>query len=234
LGLPDVGVYPAAPMERPLFSAHLSDGSRSLDGDRDRLVAAIARAAAEHGYAGLTIERIVAYAGIDREAFDAHFEGREQALLAAQDLFLERLLWEATAACERVAPWPVRLRAGLRAVLSSVIESAALARVFLVESDAAGPALAERRLTALDDFAELLRRGRHEHSAVAGLPDVTERILVGGVASMVGQRLLREESPSTVAFEEELTELLLIPIFGVEEARRIASAPADPPPASAV
>jgi hypothetical protein len=173
----------------------------------------------------LTIERIVNYAGVDREVFDAHFESREQGLLAAQEAFLERLLWEATGACERPAPWPFRLRAGLRAVLSSLIESAALARVLTVEADAAGLSLMERRLAALDDFARLLRRGREDHPAARPLPEVTERLLVGGVASLLRQRLLREELAATAPLEVELVELLLIPYLGRQEARRIALEP---------
>lgn len=201
------------------------NGSRRADDERDRLVAAIAKAAAEHGYTGLTIERITGYAGVGPEVFDAHFDSREQGLLAAQEVFFERLLWEASAACERVAPWPFRLRAGLRAVLASLIESAALARVFTVEADAAGLALVERQSVALDDFAGLMRNGRADLPAAAPLPEITERLLVGGVASLVCQRLLREEPTVTPPLETELTELLLTPYVGRGEARRIALEP---------
>jgi AcrR family transcriptional regulator len=195
------------------------------EGQRERLVAAISKAAAEHGYAGLTIDRILHNAGVERTVFDAHFESREQGLLAAQDAFLERLLWEATGACERPVPWPDRLRAGLRAVLSSLIENASLARVLTVEADAAGLPLAECRLAALDEFARLLRSGREAFPEAVALPDVTERMLVGGVASLLRQRLLREEPTATATLESELLELLLIPYLGRREARRISLEP---------
>jgi AcrR family transcriptional regulator len=181
--------------------AQPGNGSQRPDGQRELLVAAVSRAEAENGYSGLTIERVVYYAGVDRDVFDAHFDSREQGLLAAQEAFLERLLGEATGACERPAPWPHRLRAGLRAVHSSLIESASLARVLTVEADAAGLPLMERRLAALDDFADLMRRGREHHPAARPLPDVTERLLVGGVASLLRQRLLREEPTTTAPLE---------------------------------
>ena len=200
-------------------------GSRRPDGQRERLVAAISKAAAEHGYEGLTVDRVIRNAGVERAVFDAHFESREQGLLAAQEAFLERLVWEATGACDRRAPWPLRVRAGLQAVLASLVESAALARVLTVEADAAGLPLAERRLAALDEFARLMRRGREEVPATAHLPEVTERVLVGGVASLLRQRLLREESTATATLEAELVELLLIPYLGRQEARRIAQEP---------
>jgi AcrR family transcriptional regulator len=201
------------------------NGSRGPDGQRDRLLAAIAKTAAEHGYAGLTVERIVSAAGVSREVFDAHFENREQGLLAAQEAFLDRLLWEAIGACGRSVPWPLRLRAGLRAVLASVLESAALARVLTVEADAAGLALAEGRLVALDGFSRLMRNGREDYPGAASVPDITERLLVGGVASLLRQRLLREEPAATPELELELAELLLIPYLGHDEARRIALQP---------
>lgn len=204
------------------------NGSQRSDAQRERLVAAVSRTAAEHGYGGLTVERIVNYAGVGREVFDAHFASREQGLIAAQEAFLERLLWEAAGACERPAPWPVRLRAGLGAILSSLVESADLARVLTVEADAAGLALAERRLASLDDFARLMRAGREDYPAAARLPEVTERLLVGGVASLLRQRLLREEPAATPSLEVELLELLLIPYLGRREARRIAQEPPGP------
>jgi AcrR family transcriptional regulator len=199
-----------------------SRGPEGSGAERDRLVAAISKTAAEHGYAGLTVERVISSSGIDREVFEAHFESCEQGLLAAQETFLGRLLQDATGACQLSAPWPFRLRAGLRAVLSSLTEGAALARVLTVEADAAGLALAESRLVALDDFARLMRNGREGLPGAASLPAVTERLLVGGVASVVSERLLREEPTATPALEAELTELLLIPYLGPEEARRIA------------
>jgi AcrR family transcriptional regulator len=199
--------------------------SRGPEGQRERLVAAISKAAAEHGYSGLTIDRIIRNAGVERVVFDAHFESREQGLLAAQDAFLERLLWEATGACERPVPWPERLRAGLRAVLSSLIENASLARVLTVEADAAGLPFAESRLAALDEFARLMRSGREFFPAAERLPDITERVLVGGVESLLRQRLLREEPAATGALESELLELLLLPYLGRQDARRTAREP---------
>jgi AcrR family transcriptional regulator len=205
------------------------NGTEWPDGRRRRLVAAVSRIAAEHGYAGLTIERIVASAGLDREAFESCFDSRDQSLLAAQESFIESLLLDAAQACERPAAWPLRLAGGLRAVLSSLRENASLARVFVVEADAPiGLVLAERRLAALDDFAALLRLGRGDWPGADRLPKLTERALVGAVASLVDQSLLREEVAAMRTLDTELTELLLIPYVGTAEARRIALGPPAP------
>lgn len=187
-----------------------------------RLVDAVAKAAAEHGYAGLTVERIASYAGLTVEIFERHFDSREQALVAAQEAFMERLWLEAVGACEKGEPWPRRVRAGLRAVLASLVEASTLARVFAVEAGAS-LVVAERQFAALDRFAAVLRRGRRAYPEAERLPETTERTLVGGIASVVSAHLLMEESGAIPALEAGLLELILIPYLGREEARRLAA-----------
>lgn len=196
-----------------------SGGSRD---DRERLVAAFAKAVAEHGYAALTVEQVNDYAGLSPGAFEAHFESKGQGLIAAQEAFLERLWLEAVHAGEELEEWPLRVRAGLRAVLSSLVEASALARVFAVEACAASLAAAERQFAALDRFAALLREGRRNYPAAASLPAATERALVGGVASIVASNLLMEDPQAIPALETELVEFVLMPYVGGVEARRIA------------
>jgi AcrR family transcriptional regulator len=191
--------------------------------DRARLVAAFGKAAAEHGYAALTVEQVIAYAGISRDIFDAHFESKEQGLVAAQDAFLERLWLDAVHACDERDEWPLQVRAGLGAILSSLVEASTLARVFAVEAWGASLAAAERQFAALDQFASLLRRGRREYPAAASLPEATERALVGGIASIVSGHLLMEDPQAIPALQTELVELVLIPYLGESEARRAAA-----------
>jgi AcrR family transcriptional regulator len=190
--------------------------------DRARLVAAFGKAAAEHGYAGLTVEQVMSYAGVPRGIFDAHFGTKEQGLVAAQEAFIERLWLDAVHACEESAAWPVKVRAGIAAVLASVVEASALARVFAVEASSASLAAAERQFAALDEFAELLRGGRRDYPAAAGLPASMERALVGGIASIVSAHLLMEDPQAIPSLERELVELVLIPYLGETEARRVA------------
>lgn len=192
-------------------------------GDRERLVAAIAKAASEHGYAKLDLEHVLRYAGLSRATFDAHFESKEQGLLAAQDAFFDRLWLDVAGACDMPGEWPLKVRAALAAILSSLVEASTLARVFAVEAAAASLAAAERQFAALDQFAALLRDGRRHYPAAASLPVATERALVGGVASIVSGHLLMEDPQAIPAQEAQLVELLLIPYLGEGEARRVAS-----------
>jgi AcrR family transcriptional regulator len=193
-----------------------------VEGERARIVAAVAKVAAEQGYAGLKIERIARYASVAEDAYEAHFSSPEQGLLAAQEVFLEHLLMEAANACDKAEPFPLRVRAGIGAVLSVISEASALARVFAVEVGGTNLALGERRFAALDEFARMLRAGR---DAAATLPpDSTERLLVGGIASVVSECLLMEEPAAILGLEADLVELILTPYLGAAEARRIANA----------
>jgi AcrR family transcriptional regulator len=191
-------------------------------GQRERIVAAFAKAASEHGYAELTVEHVLRYAGVPRSTFDAHFQSKEQGLIAAQDAFLGRLWLDVVSACDSAVEWPLKVRVALAAVLASLVEAHDLARVFAVEAVAASLAAAERQFAALDQFAELLGEGRRLYPDAASLPDVTERALVGGIASIVSGHLLMEDSQAIPRLEDQLVELVLIPYLGEGEARRVA------------
>ncbi len=190
---------------------------------RKRLVDAIAKAAAEHGYEGLTVERVSRYAGVQPATFTRYFASTEQGLVAAFEIFLERLQLEVHAACEDSGSWPAKVRAGVRALLSSLVEASPLARVFAVEAAAASLAMTERQLAALGDFAAVLRDGRSLYPRAVALPEITERVLVGGVASIVEGHLLAEDPQELMALEPQIVELVLAPYLGEAEARRVAA-----------
>jgi AcrR family transcriptional regulator len=195
-----------------------------IGGQRELLVSAFNKAAAEHGYAQLEVEQVLRYAGVSRATFDAYFQSKEQGLVAAQDAFFERLWLDMVGACDGSAAWPLKVRAAMAAVLGSLAEASSLARVFAIEAAAVSLAAAERQFAALDRFATLLRDGRAIYPGSASLPEATERALVGGIASILSGHLLVEEPQAIPALEGELVELLLIPYLGEDEARRIALA----------
>jgi AcrR family transcriptional regulator len=190
--------------------------------DRERLVAAVARAAGEYGYSALTVDQVVDYAGLPRAVFDLHFESKEQSLVAAQEAFLQRLRADVVQACEASQDWPRKVRAALEAVLASLAEASSLAKVFTVEA-AASLAAAERQFAAFEEFAALLREGRRHYPDAAALPEAMERALVGGIASIVSGHLLMENPREIPALQPQLVELLLIPYVGKREARRVAA-----------
>lgn len=195
-----------------------------MGGPRERLLEAIVKTAGEHGYSDFTVERAVKRAGVSSDTFYRYFESREKGLLAAHEAYLNRLSLEVAAACEAGDEWPAKVRRGLGAMIASLVEASAPARVFAVEAAAASFAAAERQFATMEEFAAMLRVGRRIYPAAASLPDITERALIGGVSSIVIRHLLAENAENLPALQPELVELVLIPYLGESEARRAARA----------
>jgi AcrR family transcriptional regulator len=195
-------------------------------GERDRIVAAFGRAAAERGYRELTIESVARYADLPQERVEAHFESLESGLLATQLAFLERLRLDAVDACTDSSDWPRRIRSALTSVLDSLAESSQLARVLSLEVAGASLGAAENRFQVLDGFAAVLAQGRLHSRVAADLPPLMEQMIIGGLASIVARHLLTEEMDALLAAGPELVELVLTPYVGSAEARRVAQEPA--------
>jgi AcrR family transcriptional regulator len=197
-------------------------GSDALGAERDRLIAAFGRAASEHGLRALTVAQVTHYAGLTTAEFERHLGSKEGGLLAAQDAYLDRLWLDVREACAGPAIWPDKVSFAIKALIASLAETSDLARVFVVEAWVDSFAAVERQFATLDSFAALLSEGRRFYPQASTLPSITERVLVGGIASIVRGRLLAEEPRSLAALEPELVELVLIPYLGLAEARRIA------------
>jgi AcrR family transcriptional regulator len=191
-----------------------------LDDERGKIVSAIGKAVAEYGYRDLSLEQILGYAEVSEAKFNAEFENLGQGLIAAQAEFLERLRLEVTSACEDERNWAENVRAALAALLAYVADANAMARGLTVEATAASLAASERQFAALDGFADLLREGRRFYPNAAAMPSSAERALIGGVASIISQRLLAEEPQALTELEPQLTEFLLLPYVGQEGASR--------------
>jgi AcrR family transcriptional regulator len=190
--------------------------------ERSQIVAAIARAVAEYGYAGVRMDSVLRQAEVSDDRFRAHFTNLEQGLVAAQEAFLEQVRLEVALACDLDRPWTENVCAALNAVLVYVTEASDLARGFTVEATASSLAASERHYAALAALADLLRQGRRFHPRAEEMPDAVEQALIGGIASIVSARLLTEEPQTLLDLEPQFAEFLLLPYLGRAEAGRVA------------
>jgi AcrR family transcriptional regulator len=85
---------------------------------RERLIAGLAEAVAEKGYAAVTLSDIVRHAKVSRRVFYANFESKEQCVLAAFEVVVDHLRELCTEAVEGVAGWPRQTIAATRAALA--------------------------------------------------------------------------------------------------------------------
>ncbi len=191
---------------------------------RERMIAGLAAAVAKVGYNAVTIGHITNEARVSRRAFYQHFDGKEACFLAAFDVVIAHLGELIRSAVEPEPNWPHRVVAGLRSGLEFFAAEPDLARLCMVESVNAGPAVAERFQEAVTGIASLLAEGRSERSNPRPLPASTEESLVGALVSMASRSIASGEPERLVDLLPDFAEFVLMPYLGPEEANRLAVA----------
>jgi AcrR family transcriptional regulator len=189
---------------------------------RARIVAALAQETAEKGYRAVTVAHIVKRAGIARNTFYENFSSKEDCFLATQEFAMSAALERVVATAGEIDDWPQRVRAGLTAFLTYVGEEPALARTCMVEALSAGPASVRYYEESQQAFVSLFRLGRDVSPHGGELPETLEEALIGGVFWIVYQRLTGPNPGQIGALLPELTEFILTPYLGADEASAVA------------
>ena len=189
---------------------------------RERLIAGLAAAVAEKGYAAVTLTDVVGQAKVSRRVFYANFESKEQCFLAAFEVVVGHLRELVAEAVEPVKGWPQQAIAGTRAVLAFLAAEPDLARLCLVESRGAGPAVATRFNEAVSELAPLLAQGRAERPEGERLPDSTEDSTIGSLVSLVHRKVAAGEAEQLDDLLPDCAELVLLPYLGSDAAIHLA------------
>lgn len=189
---------------------------------RERLIAALAAAVAEKGFAAVTLSDIVKGAKVSRRVFYANFESKEQCFLAAFDVVVDHLRELIAEAVARTDGWPQQAIAATRATLAFLAAEPDLARLCLVESRAAGPAVTARFNQAVAELVPLLARGRHERPEGERLPDSTEDSTIGSLVSLAHRKVAAGEAARLEDLLPDCAELILLPYLGPAEAGSLA------------
>ncbi len=190
---------------------------------RERLIAGLATAVAEHGYNAVTITHITKAAAVSRRVFYENFEGKEECFLAAFDVVVAHIRELVGEAVESAPDWPHQAVAAAREVLAFLASEPDLARLCLVESQSAGPAMAARFHDAVRELVPPLERGRAERSAERPLPPNTEDSTIGALVSLAGRKVAAGEAAQLADLLPDFTEFILAPYLGTEEASRLAN-----------
>ena len=189
---------------------------------RERLIAGLAEAVAEKGYAAVTLSDVVRHAKVSRRVFYANFERKEQCFLAAFEVVVDHLRELVAEAAASESEWPQRAIAALRATLAFLASEPDLARLCLLEARAAGPAVTARFNAAVAEAAPALARGRAERPEGARLPASTEDSTLGSLASLLQRRVATGEAAQLESILPDCAELVLLPYLGPAEAARLA------------
>ncbi|HEU4739656.1 MAG TPA: TetR/AcrR family transcriptional regulator [Solirubrobacterales bacterium] len=215
---------------RPLPGRHELPREFIAQHQRVRIISALAEEIAEKGYRAVTVAHIVKRARIARNTFYENFGCKEECFLAAQDYAMSAALERVVSAAGEIDEWPQRVHAGLTAFLTYVTEEPALARTCMVESLSAGPASVRYYEESQQAFVSLFQLGRDVSPHGGDLPETLEEALIGGVFWILYQRLTGPEADKIGELLPELTEFILTPYLGADEANEIATGSTDTAP----
>ena len=196
--------------------------SRSLvaQNQRDRILAAVADTCAARGYADMSVEGIIAAAGVSRRTFYEHFKNKEHAFLAAYDAVLGQLFQRVTGAVDAAESLPEKVRAGLGSFLGFLASEPAFAQMCIVDVLAAGPEAVARRDGGMRVFAQLILANAQDAWGESAPPalELTSEMVVGGIYEVVYARVLRGELSELPALLPDLVYGVLLPFVGPEQA----------------
>ena len=201
-------------------------GARKLPSDlvsavqRERLIAAMLKAAAELGYRQATVQDVIDRAGVSRPTFYEHFANKEDCFLAAFDATAARLRERIDAAAEKGgANWRDRLRLSLEELLSFAGSEPEAARALIVEARAASAKALLRRDDLLDYFASCVDGLARDHLPDAGSrSEITAAGVVGGIEALLYSRLNKGELDDLNSLLPSLMYFAVLPYEGHEAA----------------
>jgi AcrR family transcriptional regulator len=208
-----------APGDQP-SSARPVDPRRKI---RDALIETVLRAGHDH----TCVEHVCSAANVPEPVFDEYFESIEDCFIQASDELIGELELTVLRSMYGEAPWPERIRRGLRTLLSTIAEHPDRARFALIECVRAGEGAAERLRAAESVFVPIIEEGEEYATSVEGLSvehlsELTSEGIVGGIASIVHRRVLQGDTEELPALLGDLLYFALMPYLGHD--RALASA----------
>jgi AcrR family transcriptional regulator len=187
---------------------------------RERLLAAMLRAAAELGYRETNVQEVIERAGVSRPTFYEHFANKEDCFLAALDASAQRLRERvATATAKGGDNLRRRLRFGLETLLHFAATEPDAARTLVVEARAASVEAVMLRDRLLDHFARCIdEQARHLLAGPPAYSPITAAGIVGGVEALLYSRLNKGEIDDLDSLLPSMMYFLVLPFEGHEAA----------------
>lgn len=190
---------------------------------RERLIAALADCLLEGGYDRTTVSSIGKRAGVSKSDFYKQFESKDACFVAAYEEAVKRIRARVLAACAEGRDWAGSVVGALAALLNLLAAEPAQTQMVLVEGLRAGRGVYDRYQQALQGFVPYLRDGAPAPAGGERPPQATDEAIVGGIASLLGRRVLAGETAKLPELLPEIAEFALTPYLGAAEARRVIS-----------
>jgi hypothetical protein len=155
---------------------------------------------------------------------DAAARVAPRGLATAFDEAFARLRVRVERAClaEPDSDWPAQVSSGITAALDFAAAHPGDAQALTNDALAMGKDGFSHYDRMLSHFAAGLLPGRTERPDGELLPEITEKMMVGGLASLIAQRLDFGRHAELPALAPEAIQFVLTPYLGTDEARRVA------------
>jgi AcrR family transcriptional regulator len=193
------------------------------ENQRERLIAGLIAAVAEHGYAETTIAAIVKPGALSRKTFYEHFKNKEECFDAAYEACFEYLRGEVAAVEGDKKEWGLWVRARIERLLETLAAEPDLATFFLIAPASVGDPVTLRHHEAMRELVGTLAAGAPKQKGKKEPGGTREQALAGGISRLVVRKLDDGEAEKLGELLPALTELVLRPYIGSEEAARIAA-----------
>jgi AcrR family transcriptional regulator len=201
---------PRQPVISPLPRGPHAISAEAIAADqRRRLLAALPRVVAEHGFEGTTVEHIVKLAQVRRNSFYEQFSDKHECFAEAYEIAQERLLGVLTFHCYTRRGLESRIGSALEAGLGLLGADPVLAHLLVVEAPAAGDEVAARHHQWLDRYGRMLQLAAVDRPGVEKLSPALEPAVVGGLVSRVKQLVLAGEAAELPGLLPELLRFTL-------------------------
>jgi AcrR family transcriptional regulator len=191
-----------------------------VENQRRRIAAGMIAVVVEVGYPAASVTQIVAAAGVSRRTFYNYYSDKVEAFFDVYGQVTDFLCEAMVEAEQGERSWAGQVRAALTALLDCFATNPDLAAFCLLSPPAAGGDVAAAYRAFLDRLLEILTDGRPKRARRPS-PAASYGIMGGLVALILGA----SESGGPQAIRDlapEVTELVLTPYLGREEAARAA------------
>jgi AcrR family transcriptional regulator len=169
---------------------------RSTRGDRstqrDRIVSSVIANVGRRGYAGTSVSRIIAEAGVSRPTFYEYFSDKEDCFLAALNAIQARLGTRVGHSIRAAQP-----QHAVQASLAAIVEFAGAQPVealFLTsQAMGAGRKALDARDAGIAELEHLIEAAHSQLPSTVKIPDLSPQIAIGGLYRLLAPRLRRGE-----------------------------------------
>jgi AcrR family transcriptional regulator len=212
---------PPRVLRRPRNPPPLPPPPANDDDPRERILIGFDAAVAEKGYPAVTLADVARHAAISLSTFYAHFESKEEAMLASLGRGAVRARAAILPSYQAAESWPYAVGVAFHQLFAFIATEPAMAMIGGVDAYAGGPQVLERRDQLNEAAQGFLARGFREH------PD-TNPVMAEAIASSVDallfERLRSKGAERMYEAAPQATFLALVPFVGVDTACTVANA----------